>query len=184
MRPSWPKIRAKAVQALSDHVVFVVARHGVPRFFEPRDQPVDVFQFGVAAQVGEVAAEDHDVARRGVDFVHRDAEQANPARCRASRGCRSGRRRGACRRELGPECRRRPQRAEAQQDFGVFHWACAAVGSVRNSAEKAIDSVAKTGRAGFLDFRRHPDRRFYARPHGANFLPARTGDRRTDDKLP
>ena len=36
---------------------------------------MDVFQFGVAAQVGEVAAEDHDVARRGVDFGYRDAEQ-------------------------------------------------------------------------------------------------------------
>jgi hypothetical protein len=47
----------------------VVARHGVPRFFEPRDQPVDVFQFGVAAQVGEVAAEDHDIRIQGVDLI-------------------------------------------------------------------------------------------------------------------
>ena len=103
----------------------VVARHGVPRFFEPRDQSVDVFQFGVAAQVGEVAAEDHDVARRGVDFVHRDAEQRilHVAGRHVDVGQKGDAERVAGSR--GRECRRRPQRAEAQQDFGVFHWACA-----------------------------------------------------------
>jgi hypothetical protein len=86
---------------------------------------VDVFQFGVAAQVGEVAAEDHDVARRGVDFVHRDAEQRilHVAGRHVDVGQEGDAERVAGSR--GRECRRRPQRAEAQQDFGVFHWACA-----------------------------------------------------------
>lgn len=53
----------------------MVARNGAPRFPQPGDQCVDVFQLGVAAQIGEVAAEKNDVARRGVDFVDGDAQQ-------------------------------------------------------------------------------------------------------------
>lgn len=64
-----------------------------------------MFQFGIAAQVGEVAAEDHDVARRGVDFGYRDAEQRvlRIAGCHVDVGQESDAERVAGRR--GRECR-------------------------------------------------------------------------------
>ena len=54
---------------------------------------------------------------------------------------------------------------------------------IRNSAEKAIFALQKTGE-GIPDFRRHPDRRS-PRPGrmGRIFSRRGTGDRRTDDKL-